>query len=183
MRAALLATAFAFAVLSASAAQSSPLAKAFPAGCWIGKSTYGGTYATGPVKGKVTNGKQTFVLWVGPAGSAVGFLTVTGIGTGALRVAGSELALEVKILGDYDLTGTAADVEVNGSYSMTGTALGTGQLAGEFPVKIKRPVKGVLTIKTVSPQKVTGAFAKAPWSATRRAGAPSKRPDACANAA
>jgi hypothetical protein len=106
-------------------------AKAFPAGCWIGKSKYSGSYASGPVKAKVTNGKQTFVLWVGPGGSAaVGFLTVTGIGAGSLRIAGSELALEVKILGDFDLTGSAGDVHVNGTYSMTGTTWGRATSPG-----------------------------------------------------
>jgi hypothetical protein len=62
-----------------------PGAKAFQSGCWIGKSAYSGTYASGPVRARVTNGKQTMVLWVGPdKANAVGFLTVTGVGTGTL---------------------------------------------------------------------------------------------------
>jgi len=177
----------ALAVFVAPAATSAPASKAVPAGCWIGKSTYKGTYASGPVKATVTNGKQTFVLWVGsdkPAAQAVGLLTVTGIGSGTLTISGSKLALKVKILGDYDLTGTAGAVKVNGTYSMTGTAKGSGQFLPSVPVKLKFPVKNApLTIATVTPGKVAGVFGKAPWSATRRAGAPSKSPAACANAA
>jgi hypothetical protein len=171
----------------AASASGSTHAKAFPAGCWIGKTPYSGTYASGPVKAKVTNGKQTFVLWVAstkPGADAVGFIKVTGIGSGGLRVTGSELALEVKILGDYDLTGTSSAVKANGTYSMTGTAHGTGQFLPTVPVKLKYPVKNVpLAIESVTPTRVSGLFGKAPWSATLRPGAASKSPTTCANAA
>jgi hypothetical protein len=50
-------------------------------------------------------------------------------------------------------------------------------------VRLEYPVKNAaLTIKSVAPQTVAGAFGKAPWKATRRAGAPSKNAAACANA-
>ena len=183
------AIALASAVVAAagSTAAASTSAKAFPPGCWIGNTAYNGTYASGPVHAKVTNGKQTFVLWVGsdkPAAHAVGFLSVTGSGTGTLKISGSTLSLKVKILGEYDLTGTAAAVKVNGTYSMTGTAHGTGQFLPSIPVKLKFPVKNAsLAIQTVTAQKVTGVFGKAAWKATRRAGAASTNPAACANAA
>jgi hypothetical protein len=172
-------------VLAAAPAQGSQLAKAFPAGCWIGKAGYSGTYASGPMQAKVTNGTQSFVLWVSKDGAdAIGFILVKGSGAGTLKVSGSTLALKVKILGDYDLTGTASAVKANGFYSMTGTAKGTGQFLPSVPVKLKYPVKNAaVTLKTVTQQKVTGLFGKAPWSATRRAGAPSKAPDACSDAA
>lgn len=177
----------AVAILAAPAATSAPSGKAFPPGCWIGKRAYNGTYASGPVKAKVTNGKQTFALWVGsdkPAAQAVGFLTVSGDGAGTLKISGSTLALKVKILGDYDLTGTAGAVKVNGVYKMTGTAKGSGQFLPSVPVNLKFPVKNApLTILTVAPGKVAGVFGKAPWSATRRSGAPSKNPVTCAHAA
>ena len=171
---------------AAASAGASTDAKAFPVGCWIGKSAYNGTYAAGPVKAKIANGKQTFALWVvsaKPTPHAVGFLTVTGAGAGTLTISGSTLSLKVKILGDYDLTGTPSAVKVNGTYSMTGTAHGTGQFLPSVPVKLKFPVKNApLTIQTVTPQKVTGVFGKAPWSATLRAGPPSKSAAACAAA-
>jgi hypothetical protein len=175
------------ALLATSTASGSHLAKAFPSGCWIGKTPYGGTYASGPVKAKVTNGRQTIVLWVGadkPVAQAVGFITVTGVGAGTLEISGSNLSMKVKILGDYDLTGTASAVKVNGTYSMTGTAVGNGQFLPSVPVKLKYPVKNAsLNVKTVTATHVSGLFGKAPWSVTRRPGAPSKNPAACANAA
>jgi hypothetical protein len=185
-----LAAAFAAATLTAlliaAPAPASTQAKAFPPGCWIGSRPYTGTYASGPVKAKVENGKLKLALWVGtgPSPAAVGFMTVTGIGSGSLTVAGSELVLEVKVLGDYDLTGTASAVKVNGTFSITGNAIGSGQFEGTYPVKSKYPVHDkLLTIQTVSPTHVTGFFGKAPWTVTRRAGAPSKDPQACAKAA
>jgi len=168
-------------------AAASPSGKAFPPGCWIGKSAYNGTYAVGPVKAKVSNGKQTSLLWVGsdkPVAEVFGFLTLSGAGSGTLKISGSSLSMKVKILGDYDLTGTAAAVKANGTDSMTGTARGTGQFLPSVPVKLKYPVKNApLTIQTVTAQKVTGVFGKAPWKATRRGGAAAKSPAACASAA
>jgi hypothetical protein len=61
--------------------------------------------------------------------------------------------------------------------------VGTGNFAGSFPVKIKRPVKGALTIQTATARRVTGLFGKAPWSATKRGGSPAGNPEACGNAA
>jgi hypothetical protein len=186
LSAAALAVAVLAALLAATPAPASTEAKAFPPGCWIGARPFTGTFANGPAKAKVTDGKLKLVVWVGgkPA-MAVGFLTFTGIGAGSLTVAGSELVLEVKIVGDYDLTGTPAAVKVNGTYSMIGSAIGSGQFAGTYPIKSKVPVKNaLLTIKTVSATHVTGVFGQfGNWSATRRAGAPSKNAAACANAA
>jgi hypothetical protein len=52
------------------------------------------------------------------------------------------------------------------------------------PVKLKHPVKNAsLNIKNVTATHVSGLFGKAPWSVTRRPGAPSKRPAVGANAA
>jgi hypothetical protein len=165
--------------LATAPAQSSPQAKAFPAGCWIGKSKYSGKSNIGPAKGAVSEGTQSLVLWVGPQGVAFGSLFVTGNATGTFEVAGSALAAEMKLRGEYDLSGTAANVKVDGTYSITGTARGTGQLSGTFPIKLKVPVHGTLVVKTVSPNRVTGHFRKAPWSATRRAGTPSKSAQKC----
>ncbi len=186
LRAAGLAAALA-ALVAATPAPASREAKAFPPGCWIGKQPFTGTFGSGPVKAKVTNGKLKFALWVGAAKKdAVGWMTFTGIGAGSLKIGDSELVLEVKILGDYDLTGSPSAVKVNGTFSMTGTAEGTGQFGGSYPVKIKDPVKNApLTILTVSPTKVTGLLdkGKVPWSATRLGGAPAKNPGTCSKAA
>ncbi len=171
------------AALATAPAWSSPQAKAFPAGCWIGKSSYSGKSAIGPAKGVVSHGTQSLVLWIGSSGVAYGSLIVRGNATGTLEIAGSALAAEMKLRGDYSLTGTASEVEVDGLYSITGTARGTGQLGGTFPIKVKTPVKGVLVVKNVSPNRVTGHFRKAPWSATRRTGTPSRNPNTCADAA
>jgi hypothetical protein len=173
------------AIAVAPPATSMPRAKAFPPGCWTGKSAYSGTYASGPVKATVTNGTQTFVLWVSKNGAdAVGYVLVKGAGAGTLQISGSTLSLKVKILGDYDLTGTASAVKANGFYSMTGTAKGTGQFLPSIPVRLKYPVKGAgVTVKTVTPGRVTGVFGKAPWSVTRRTDAPSTDTAACTNAA
>jgi hypothetical protein len=67
---------------------------------------------------------------------------------------------------------------------LTGTAKGTGQFLPDVPVKLKYPVKNAaLTIQTAAPLKVSGVLGKAPWTVTRRAGAPSKNPQACSDAA
>ena len=123
------------------------------------------------------------MLWVGPQGLANGSLTVRGKATGTLEIAGSALAAEVKLRGDYSLTGNASKVEVDGIYSITGSARGTGQLGGTFPIKVKTPVEGVLVVTKVTPNRVTGHFRKAPWSVTRRAGTASKNPKTCVEAA
>jgi hypothetical protein len=164
-------------------ALSSPQAKAFPAGCWIGKSSYSGKSTVGPAKGAVSHGTQSLVLWIGKGGMASGSLDVRGNATGTFEIGGSALAAEMKLRGDYTLTGISSKVDVDGIYSITGTARGTGQLSGTFPIKVKLPIKGTLVVKAVSPNRVTGHFRKAPWSATRRAGAPSKDPKACVEAA
>jgi len=177
-----LVVAVALGVVLAPTSSGSPLATAFPTGCWIGKSSYSGKSAIGPATGVVSHGTQSLVLWIGSSGVAFGSLIVRGNATGTLEIGGSALAAEMKLRGDYDLTGTAADVKVNGMYSITGTARGTGQLAGTYPIKVKMPVKGTLVIKTVSPNRVTGHFRKAPWSAKRRGGAAAKSLLACANA-
>lgn len=169
--------------LATAPAQSSPHAKAFPAGCWIGKSSYSGKSTVGPAKGAVSHGTQSLVLWIGASGVAYGSLIVRGNATGTFEVGGSALAAEMKLRGDYSLTGTSSEVEVDGTYSITGTSRGTGQLSGTFPIKLKMPIKGTLAIKTVSPSGVTGHFRKAPWSATRRTGTPSKNPKTCVEAA
>jgi hypothetical protein len=177
------------AMLVAAPARSSPQAKAFPAGCWIGKTTYAGTFASGGVTGKVTNGKQTFVLWVangatGPERVAVGFVKVTGKGSGTLTISGSKLSLDVKILGDYELNGSASHVVATGSYVYTGIAQGNGPFLPAVPVKLRFPVNGaVLAIQSVTPTRVSGRFLQAPWTATRHAGAAVKSAAACANAA
>jgi hypothetical protein len=174
------------AALTTGPARGGPVAKAFPSGCWIGSQPYSGTYASGPVNAKVTNGKLKIVVWVGsdkPVAQAVGFMTVTGAGSGSLTVAGSKLTLKVKILGDYDLTGTASAVKVNGTYAMTGIAYGSGQFLPNVPVKLKFPVKNLpLQVASVAPTHVSGLFGKAPWSATRHAGSASKSPGACSSA-
>jgi hypothetical protein len=157
--------------------------KAFPPGCWIGTTKYSGKSSIGPAKGAVSKGTQEIVLWVGPGGLAVGALIVKGNATGTLEIAGSALAAEMKLLGDYDLTGTAAKVTVNGTYRITGTARGTGQLSGTFPINVKTPVKGVLVVKAVTPNRVTGLFRQAPWTATRRSATAAKNPKTCAEAA
>ncbi len=157
--------------------------KSFPAGCWIGTTKYSGESTIGPAKGAVSKGTQKIILWVGPGGSAIGALIVKGNATGTLEIAGSALAAEMKLIGDYDLTGTAAKVAVNGTYRITGTAHGTGQLSGTFPINVKTPVKGMLAITIVKPNRVTGHFRKAPWTATRRAGSAAKNPKTCVEAA
>jgi hypothetical protein len=175
-------------VVVASTPAGSVSAKTFPAGCWIGKTSYGGTYASGGVNAKVTNGKQTFVLWVSNASSplarvAVGYIKQSGSGFGTLTISGSKLALQLKIAGDYELNGSASHVVATGRYTLTGVAKGTGQFLPSIPVKLRYPVNGaVLTVKTVTATKVSGLFLKAPWSATKRAGAPSKSADACSDA-
>ncbi|MGH3126598.1 MAG: hypothetical protein ACRDPX_01635 [Gaiellaceae bacterium] len=169
--------------LATAPARSSPQGKAFPAGCWIGKSSYSGKSAIGPAKGAVSEGTQSLVLWIGSSGVAYGSLIVRGNATGTFEIAGSALAAEMKLRGDYSLTGIASEVEVDGLYSITGTARGTGQLAGTFPIKVKMPITGTLVVKTVSPNRVTGHFRKAPWSTTRRTGTPSKNPKTCLDAA
>lgn len=165
------------------ASTGSSAGKAFPPGCWIGTTKYSGKSTIGPAKGAVSNGTQKIVLWVGPGGSAVGALVVKGNATGTLQISGSTLAAKMKLLGDYDLTGTASEIAVNGTYRITGTAHGTGQLSGTFPIDVKTPVKGTLVVGTVRPNRVTGHFRKAPWTATRRAGSAAKNPKACAEAA
>ncbi len=166
----------------AAVASAGPGTKAFPAGCWIGTTTYGGTSTIGPAKGAVSKGTQKIILWIGPGGSAVGALIVKGNATRTLKISGSALAAK-KLFGDYDLTGTASDVAVNGTYRITGTAHGTGQLSGTFPINVKTPVKGMLAITIVKPNRVTGHFRKAPWTATRRAGSAAKNPKTCVEAA
>jgi hypothetical protein len=170
------------------AAPAKTLAKVFPAGCWIGSRSYSGTSAFGQVKARVTNGKVKFVLWVGKGGAkadAVGFITVTGHGSGTLTVAGSELTMEVKILGDYDLSGSASAVKVNGTYSMKGVAVGSGQFGGSYPVDIKWPLKNVaLKVTTLTARHATGVFfQKTPWTASKKGAAAGKSAAACANAA
>jgi hypothetical protein len=175
--------------LPAGAANGSPHVKAFPPGCWIGNTSYSGTYAAGAVTGKVTNGKQTFVLWVSNGATAldrvaVGFIKVTGSGSGTLTVSGSKLALQVKILGDYELNGSASHVVATGHYVYSGVAKGSGQFLPAIPVKLRFPVNDApLTILTVTPTKITGKFLKAPWTATRRRASLAKSAAACANAA
>jgi hypothetical protein len=174
-------------VLLAGPAPARPLTKVFPAGCWIGSRTYSGTSTFGGAKARVTNGKVKFVLWVGKGGAgahAVGYITVTGHGSGTLAVAGSELAMEVKILGDYDLSGSASAVKVNGTYSMKGVAVGTGQFGGSYPVDIKWPLKNVaLKVTTLTARHATGVFfQKTPWTASKRGAAAGKSAAACANA-
>jgi hypothetical protein len=176
-------------VLPAAAANGSPHVKAFPPGCWIGQTAYGGTFASGGVSGKVTNGKQTFVLWVSGGATAldrvaVGFIKVTGNGSGTLAISGSKLALQVKILGDYELNGSANHVVATGHYVYSGVAKGSGQFLPAIPVKLRFPVNDApLTILTVTPTKVTGKFLKAPWAATRQRASLAKNAAACANAA
>jgi hypothetical protein len=137
------------------------------------------------VKAKVTNGKLRIALWVSPDKDpfTVGFVDITGIGAGGMRIAGSELTLEVTITGDYDLTGTPAAVKANGTYRMKGTAMGTGQFPASVPVNLSFPVHNLrLTVTSVRPRRVTGLLGKAPWSATRRGGVAAKSAEACGNA-
>lgn len=92
--------------------------------------------------------------------------------------------LQVKIKGDYTLSGSASHLVANGSYRYVGVARGSGQFIPFHPVNFKIPIADVpLTIQSVTPTKVSGVFLKAPRSATLHTGAPAKGPAACANAA
>lgn len=170
-------------------APASALVKAFPSGCWIGSKAYSGAYKGGPLKANVTKGTLTFVLWVGkgatgPERSAFGFMKLTGNGSGTLTIGGSQLALQVKIRGNYTLSGSASHVVANGSYRYVGVAKGTGQFVPIAPVEFKVPLEDVpLTIQTVAHARVSGVLLKAPWTAVRRSGTAAKGPAACANAA
>jgi hypothetical protein len=166
--AALVAFIVAAAILAATA-PASPLAKAFPQGCWEGKGVFSGTYSTANLNAKVSNGKLAFTLWVDKAKKVYGALELESIGTGSLRISGSELAMQVNMTGDLDLSGKSDAVVASGTWRWKGSAIGTGQFAGagQIPVDIKLPLKGPLTVVTVSKLKLTGLFRSSKWTAVK----------------
>lgn len=139
-----------------------------PPGCWLGKGVHAGTFASGPVQGRVSSGTIGLHLWVGKGGAdAVGLLTTGGIGNGSLSLGGSKLKLTVVMKGRFDVTGSATKLVVNGTDSWTGKATGSGQFAS-VPVALKLPVKNApLTVVAVSPGRVTFRYGKAPFVAVR----------------
>lgn len=140
---------------------------AVPAGCWLGKGTHAGTFASGPVRGKVTNGTIELQLWVGKGGSAVGLLRTGGIGKGTLTVSGSKLVLTVTMKGTFDVTGSASKLVVNGEDRWTGKAVGTGQFIS-VPVKLVLPVKKAsLKVVAVTPSRVTFRYGETAFVAKR----------------
>lgn len=164
-----LALACALAVLGAvgSASASSGSAK-IPAGCWLGKGVHAGTFASGPVKGRVSSGTIALQLWVGKGGTdAVGLLTTGGIGNGSLSLSGSKLKLTVVMKGRFDVTGSATKLVVNGKDRWNGKATGTGQFTS-LPVSLELPVKGApLAIVAVLPSRITLRYGKAAFVANR----------------
>ncbi len=149
-------------------AAASSVANAVPPGCWLGKGTHSGTFASGPVKGTVTSGTIELHLWVGKGGgNAVGLLRTGGIGKGTLSISGSKLALTVVMKGRFDVTGTASKLVVNGTDRWTGKAVGSGQFI-TVPVKLELPVKKApLTILAVKPGRITLRYGKAAFVASR----------------
>lgn len=141
---------------------------AVPPGCWLGKGVHAGTFASGPVRGRVTSGTIDLHLWVGKGGSdAVGLLRTGGIGKGSLAVAGSKLTLTVVMTGRFDVTGSATQLVVNGSDRWKGKAVGSGQFT-TLPVDLKLPVKKApLTIVGVTPSRITLRYGKTLFTATR----------------
>jgi len=138
-----------------------------PSGCWLGKGVHAGSFASGPVQGKVTSGTIALHLWVGKGGDAVGLLTTGGIGKGAVKVSGSTLSLTVVMKGRFDVTGSASKLVVNGKDRWAGTAKGSGQFIS-VPVKLVLPVKNApLAIVAVQHNRVTFRYGKAPFVANR----------------
>lgn len=154
--------------------------KSVPPGCWLGTGTHAGTFASGPVKAKVTSGTIQLQLWVGKGGAdAVGLLKTGGIGKGTLAVSGSKLTLTIVMKGSFDVTGTASKLVVNGSDRWTGKAVGSGQFI-TVPVKLVLPVKNQpLTIVAVTPSRVTFRYGKAPFAAVRRKALPGPVGELC----
>lgn len=145
----------------------SPGTLAVPAGCWLGKGTHAGAFASGPVKGKVTSGTIELQLWVGKGGSAVGLLRTGGIGKGTLAVSGSKLVLTVTMKGLFDVTGSASKLVVNGEDRWTGKAVGTGQFIS-VPVKLVLPVKNAsLKVLAVTASRVTFRYGATAFAAKR----------------
>lgn len=139
-----------------------------PPGCWLGKGTYSGTFASGSVTGKVTSGTIELHLWVGKAGKdAVGLLRTGGVGKGSLLVSGSKLSLSVVMKGRFDVTGSASKLVVNGKDRWKGKAVGSGQFIS-VPVDLTFPVKNAtLAIVAVTPSRVTLRYGKAAFLAKR----------------
>lgn len=146
----------------------SPTANTVPPGCWLGKGTHAGTFASGPVKGTVTSGTIELQLWVGKAGKdAVGLLRTGGIGKGSLVVSGSKLTLSLVMKGRFDVTGSASKLVVNGTDRWKGKATGSGQFIS-VPVSLELPVKNaMLAIVSVTPSRVTLRYGKAAFVAKR----------------
>jgi hypothetical protein len=138
-----------------------------PAGCWLGKGVHGGTFASGPVKGKITSGTIELHLWVGKGGDAVGLMRTGGIGKGTLSLSGSSLVLTVVMKGTFDVTGSATKLVVNGKDRWKGKAVGKGQFL-TVPVDFTFPVKKApLEIVSVTQSRITLRYGKAPFVANR----------------
>lgn len=139
-----------------------------PPGCWLGKGVHAGTFASGPVQGRVSSGTIGLQLWVGKGGAdAVGLLTTGGIGNGSLSLSGSKLKLTVVMKGRFDVTGSATKLVVNGKDRWNGEATGSGQFAS-VPVQLELPVKGApLAIVSVQPTRITLRYGKTAFVANR----------------
>ncbi|MCZ7588631.1 MAG: hypothetical protein M5U27_07180 [Gaiella sp.] len=156
------------ALVLAAGAPGAPRAAAIPSGCWLGKGVHAGTFASGPLKARVTSGTIQLHLWVGKAGTdAVGLLRTGGVGKGSLSMSGSKLTLTVVMKGRFDVTGTPVKLVVNGKDTWNGKAVGSGRFL-TIPVSLQLPVKGApLTIVAATPSRVTLRYGKAAFVATR----------------
>ena len=156
-------------VLAIGVASAAPSAvHAIPPGCWLGKGVHSGTFASGPVKGKVTSGTIELHLWVGKGGGdAIGLMRTGGIGKGTLSLSGSSLVLTVVMTGKFDVTGSATKLVVNGKDRWKGKAVGKGQFI-TVPIDFTLPVKKApLEIVSVTPSRVTLRYGKAQFVASR----------------
>ena len=138
-----------------------------PPGCWLGKGVHAGTFASGPVKGRVSSGTIGLQLWVGKGGAdAVGLLTTGGIGNGSLSLSGSKLKLTVVMKGRFDVTGSATKLVVNGKDRWNGKATGTGQFTS-LPVSARAPRQGCTARdRRGPPSRITLRYGKARSSQT-----------------
>ena len=76
---------------------------------------------------------------------SIGFVKQTGNGSGSLVVGGSKLALQLKIIGSYELTGSASHVLANGSYTLSGRRQGKRSVPPVPPREDQGPVRGRAT--------------------------------------
>lgn len=150
-----------------------------PAGCWLGKGSYSGTYASGPVTARVTSGTISLRLWVGKNGDAVGLLDTGAVGKGNVKISGSTLALTVLMKGRFDVTGSTTKLVVNGKDRWKGKAVGKGQFL-TVPVDLTLPVKNAsLAIVAATPSRVTFRYGKAAFVANRVKKLPKPVGDLC----